>query len=97
MFVLPNMDEPNVFDGEVGAADPPPKIDAVLVALVLLAPPPPKIVGVDLFAAANILPADAGELLAADDTGVDDKLKLENGNDAFSTVFEPKIFDAGAG
>lgn len=97
MFALANIDEPNAFGGEAGA-DPPPKIDAVLVALVLLAPPPPKIFEVGLFAAvANILPADAGELFAADDAGVDDKLKLENGSDAFSTVFEPKIFDAGAG
>lgn len=99
VFALANIDEPNAFGGEAGVADPPPKIDAVLVALVLLlAPPPPKIFEVCLFAAvANILPADAGELFAADDAGVDDKLKLENGSDAFSTVFEPKIFDAGAG
>lgn len=93
MFALENMDELNAFDGEVGVAAPPPKIDAGL-----LAPPPPKMFEPGLFAAvANILPADAGELLAAEEAGVDDKLKLENGSDALSTVFEPKTFDAGAG
>lgn len=91
---MPKTDEPNAFCGEAGVE--PPKIEAVLVLVLALAPPPPKMFAAGLAAAAdpNIFPADG---LAADEAGVDDRPKPPNDTDALSIDFEPKIFPPVAG
>lgn len=88
LVAFPNGFVAKVFDCETGVD--PPKIDAVLVLLLLTGEAvPPKIFCVLLAGAADakILPVFAPEL-GADDTAVDDILNPPN---ALSIVFDAKI------
>lgn len=92
---MPKTDEPKAFGGEAGVA--PPKIEAVLVLVLALAPTPPNIFAAGFATAAdpNIFPDADG--LAVDEAGVDDRPKPPNDTDALSIDFEPKIFPPVAG